>query len=243
MGKPPTLAALLLVVMLLACTISVPTLGGITGSGNVVTVQEDVTDFDRVEISHAFEATIRQADSFSVVIRVDDNLREYVRVSKVGQTLEIGIDPNRTDSIRRGTLEAEITMPALASLEASAASQVSLTGFASDGELEMEASGASSISGDIQAGQVTMNVSGASTMSLTGSGGDLIMDVSGASSAELEDFACANVQATVSGASSAVVNASGTLDVAASGASHLSYLGSPTLRTVDTSGSSTVEEK
>jgi hypothetical protein len=145
---------------------------------------------------------------------VDDNLREYVRVSKVGQTLEIGIDPNRVGSIRRGTLEAEVAMPALASLEASGASEVTLTGFASDGELQMEASG-----------------------------GDLILDVSGARTAELEDSACANVQAIVSGASDAVVNASGTPDAEASGASHVSYLGNPTLRTVDTSGSSIVEEK
>ena len=33
------------------------------------------------------------------------------------------------------------------------------------------------------------------------------------------------------------------LDAEASGASHLNYVGDPTLRTVDTSGSSTVEEK
>jgi len=46
-----------------------------------------------------------------------------------------------------------------------------------------------------------------------------------------------------SGASSAVVNASGTLDAEASGASHLSYVGNPTLRSVNASGSSTVEEK
>jgi hypothetical protein len=243
MSRPLALAAFLLVAMLLACTISMPMTGGISGSGNIVTFQEEVADFDRVVISYAFEATLRQADAFSVVIRVDDNLREYVRVSKVGHTLEIGIDPNRVRSIRRGTLEAEVTLPALASLEASGASEVTVTGFASAGELQMEASGASSISGDIQASDTTMDASGASTISLTGSCGDLILDVSGASSAELESFACVDVQATVSGASSATVNASGTLDAEASGASHLSYVGNPTLRTVDTSGSSTVEEE
>ena len=38
MGRNPTFAALLLVVMLLACTVSLPTSGSISGSGNVVTV-------------------------------------------------------------------------------------------------------------------------------------------------------------------------------------------------------------
>ena len=128
MSRPLALAAFLLAAMLLACTISIPMTGGISGSGNIVTLQEDITDFDRVVISYAFVATIRQADAFSVVIRVDDNLRVYVRVSKVGQTLEIGIDPNRVGSIRRGTLEAEVTPPALASLEANGASHLSYVG-------------------------------------------------------------------------------------------------------------------
>jgi len=141
------------------------------------------------------------------------------------------------------TNEAEITMPALSGIEASGASQVTLAGFDSSLPLRVIASGATSVIGEIQAGDVSMEASGASSISLTGGAGNLALDVSGASSADLEAFQVTDIQADLSGASSAVVTASGTLDVEASGASELSYLGNPTLGSVNTSGASSVGEK
>jgi len=91
--------------MLVGCT-QIP----ITGSGNVVTQEEPITGFDKVDISYSFEANISQGESFSVVIRADDNLVEHLQVVKQGITLKIGLKPNSPD-IRSGTLQAEITMP------------------------------------------------------------------------------------------------------------------------------------
>ena len=200
-------------------------------------------DSGLVEIGSAFDAVVQQGDTFAVVIRIDDNLEEYLQVTKLGQSLQVGLDPDRLLGLGNGTLEAEITMPALSGIEASGASQVTLSGFDSSQTLRVVASGASSVEGDIRAGDVSIEASGARSISLAGGAGDLVLDVSGASSADLEEFPVSNILADLSGASSAVVNASGTLDVEASGASELSYLGNPTLGSVDTSGASTVREK
>jgi hypothetical protein len=234
-----TLGGFSLAILLLACSIRVPE--RLTGSGNLVTVEQEYSGFDRLVIGDAFQATVRQGESFGVVIRIDDNLERYLQVEQDGQTLEIGLDSDQTPLIGSWTSEAEITMPALASLEIGGASHATLSGFASEGSLQLEASGASSITGDIQAGSTSMVASGASSITLTGMGGTLTLDVSGASSALLEGYACSDVRATVSGASNAVVNASGRLDADASGASHLGYVGSPTLGTINTSGGSSIE--
>jgi hypothetical protein len=69
----------------------------------------------------------------------------------------------------------------------------------------------------------------------------LTVDASGASTAELADFQVTDAAVVVSGASTAIVNASGTLDAEASGASHVGYQGSPTLRNVEVSGASSVD--
>jgi hypothetical protein len=140
-------------------------------------------------------------------------------------------------------LEAEITMPILTRVEASGASHVTLIGFDSPQTLRVVASGASSVGGEIQAGEMSIEASGASSISLAGGAANLVLEVSGASSVDLESFPVTDLRAELSGASSAVVNASGTLDVEASGASELSYLGNPTLGSVNTSGASTVREK
>jgi hypothetical protein len=215
--------------------------GPLIGSGNVVTEEFDLSGFDQVEVSSAFDVQISQADQFSVVVRVDDNVKQYLDVVKQGSTLRIGLKPISSSTVSAMTLEAEVTMPELTGLELSGASDVSVTGFKSAEALSVEVSGASSLRGDIEAGGVRFDVSGASDVKLSGAGGDLVMDVSGAGTADLADFQVGDASIEASGASSATVNVSGRLDAEASGASRIRYLGNPTLGRIESSGASTIE--
>jgi hypothetical protein len=193
-----------------------------TGSGNVVTEEFDLSGFDKVDVGSAFDVEIRQGDAFRVVVRVDDNVEQYLDVVKQGSTLRIDLKPHILTSLTAVTLEAEVTMPQLTGLELSGATNASVTGFESSEALRL-------------------NVSGASHAALSGSGGDLILDVSGASSADLADFPVGDANVEASGASNVTVNVSGELNAEASGASHVKYLGSPTLGTIDSSGGSSVK--
>ncbi len=215
--------------------------GSLIGSGNVVTVEFDLSGFDDIEVSNAFDVEISQGDAFSVLVRVDDNVEQYLDVVKEGSTLKIGVKPLPLSSVTAVTLEAEVTMPELRGLELSGASSASTAGFQSGGPFYAEVSGASSLQGDIEAGGVRFDVSGASDVTLIGAAADLAVDVSGASAVDLARFPVSNASIGVSGASSATVNASGTLDVEASGGSRVRYLGSPNLGSVDSSGGSTIE--
>jgi hypothetical protein len=232
------LVAFLVVAWLVGCT---PV--SITGSGNVVTQEEPITGFDKVDVSQGFNVDIRQAEQFSVVIRVDDNVLPYLQVVKQGATLNIGLEPGRVYGIRNATMQAEVTMPELAGLDLSGGSQAAITGFKSTGALSVSMSGGSRLQGDIQAGAASFELSGASDMTLSGSAQDVRIDASGGSQLDLADFPVAGANISVSGASQATVNPSGRLDVSASGASRVYYLGNPTLGTVDTSGASAVEPR
>ncbi len=215
----------------------------IAGSGNVVTREEAITGFDKVDVSHAFTVDISQGDTFRVVVRVDDNLVQYLEVVKVGSTLKVGLKPNLTVLVQRGTMEAEVTMPELAGLDMSGASSVTLSGFQSTKAFQAEVSGASSLQGDIGAGDSWFDVSGGSRATLSGSAQGVRIEVSGGSRIDLGDFSVVDADVNASGGSSATVNASGTLDADASGASQVYYLGSPTLGRVETSGASSVRAK
>jgi hypothetical protein len=215
----------------------------ITGSGNVVTQEENITGFDEVDVSNAFTVDIRQGDSFSVVIRVDDNLLKYLEVVKQGKTLKIGLEPGRTYNIRRATREADVTMPELNGLELSGATLGTISEFESTGRLDVDLSGASQLRGDIEAGDARFDISGASRVTLSGSAGDVTIDASGASTANLADFAVGDASVKASGASTVTVDAGGRLDAEASGASSVFYIGNPTLGNIDTSGASSVKRK
>jgi hypothetical protein len=188
-----------------------------TGSGNVVSREFDLSGFDQVEVSNAFDVEITQADAFSVVVRVDENIEEYLEVVKQGSTLRIGLKPHEYVMVDVTTMEAEVTMPGLTGLELSGASHGSITGFESAEDLSVALSGASSLEGDIEAGDVRFDISGASNVGVRGSAGDASISVSGASRGDLGGFPVASANLEVSGASSVTVNTSGTLDLEVSG--------------------------
>jgi len=215
--------------------------GGLVGSGNLETETYAFTDFNKVEISSAFEFEIEQSSSYSIEITVDDNIMEYIQVSQDGQTLKIGLRP--AIWIGSVTLKASVTMPELSGLDISGASRGTISDFSSTEDLDIMVSGASRVTGDIVAGNVDFDISGASTVQLEGSANDMVADVSGASSFHLDDFTVNNADVDFSGASSGTVNLSGRLNADLSGASRLWYIGEPIMGNIDTSGASTISKK
>jgi serine/threonine-protein kinase len=211
--------ALLIVTTLLAgCGLLSP----ISGSGNVVTQEEAITGFEKLDVSHGFNVDISQGDTFSVIIRADDNLIEHVRVVKEGSTLKIGLKPGRNYRLEDVTLEADITMPEL---------------------IVADLAGGSHLGGDIETGDVTLNLSGGSHVTLSGSAGDITVDASGGSHAKLAGLAVVDANVEATGGSHATVNSSGRLDAVARGGSHVTYLGSPSLGTMDLDESSFIQQE
>jgi len=250
-----------LVVVLLTSGLLMGCGGILKGSGDLETKQFDFSDFTKIDISSAFEFEIIKSDSYDISITADDNLFEHIRVSKEGEALKIGL---KTISIRwPATLKAEITMPQLRGLNLSGATRCTVSGFSSKenldvdvsgassldlvdisaGDVKFDVSGASKVTGDITTGDTEFDVSGASTVQLEGSAGDIVVEASGASRVKLAGFTVNNADVNLGGASTSTVNLAGRLDADLSGASKLSYIGEPTMGTINTSGSSTLSKK
>ena len=256
-----TMVAVSLVVFLLSVLLA-GCMGVVVGSGNVETREMDFSGFSRISAGHRFEVEIVQSDSYSISITADDNLFEYIQVSKAGETLRIGLKP--TVGYASGTLRAEITMPELYELDLSGMTHGTIKGFSTSEDFDLELSGASSLnindmaagdisielsgasraSGDITAsGDAQFDLSGASKAELTGSANDILIEASGASQLSLDNFPVNNADVELSGASRATVNLDGRLDADLSGASKLSYIGEPIMGDIHTSGGSTVSKK
>jgi hypothetical protein len=215
--------------------------GVLVGSGNLETEEYDSANFTRIEISSAFEFEVKQSSSYSINVTADDNVIDYVQVSRDGQTLKIGL--GRVSILGPVTLRASVTIPQLHGLTVSGASHGTVSGFSSTEDLDITVSGASRVTGDITAGNVQFGISGASTVQLEGSGNDIDANVSGASHFNLEAFTVNNADVNFSGASAGTVNLNGRLDANVSGASTLWYIGEPTTVDSNISGASTVSKK
>lgn len=213
----------------------------ITGSGNMITIEEDFADFIRIDISNTFEATITQADSYSVLVRVDDNISDYLNIVKEDDILRIYLDSGH--NYNEVTLEAKITLPDLETLFLSGASNATLTRFDFNHDFAFLVSGASIVSGtlDMGGGNLDILLSGASNITLDGNCKGLIINASGVSILELKDFMCTSATVILSGVSQATINVSENLNATVSGVSTLYYYGNPTLGNITSSGESTIQ--
>ena len=214
--------------------------GGVVGSGRLTTRDLDLAGFTRIEASSAFEVEVIQGSEYAVSLTADDNIIDNVDAAVIADTLRLGLKPSV--GFRNLTLRAKITMPNLRGIGVSGASRADVRGFQTEESLDLNLSGASSVTGDIRAGNTRVEASGASRVELSGSGADLDVRGSGASNLVLADYTVRNVDAELSGASRATVNASGTLDANLSGASQLRYRGSPTLGRIETTGGSSLNQ-
>ena len=213
----------------------------VRGSGDIISQEEDLSGFERVDASDSFNVDIQQGENYSVVIRIDDNLQDDIEVMVRDGTLEIGF--SRDIITNNATMEADITMPKLTGVGLSGASDARITGFRSSSSFSADLSGSSSISGAIDAGDVSLDLSGSSEINLEGSGNDLEIDASGASDIDLSNFPVEDAAVDVSGSSQVIINVNGTLDVKASGSSDITYLGNPVLGDIETSGASSVSRE
>jgi hypothetical protein len=235
--------------------------GFVSGSGKLTSQDYSFTDFTQVETSHTFNVAVTRADAFSVKATYDDNLANYLLISKDGSTLKLELKPGY--QYTNVTLRAVVTMPRLSRLSLTGATRGTASGFSGDGlklevsgasradldkmavgSLDAEVSGASFAGGAVTAGgNARLEASGASTVEFTGKAQDATVDASGASHANLAGFAVRNADVNLSGASTGSVNPSGTLSGDISGASHLDYSGTPTLGKISTTGSSSISKK
>ncbi|UCE97535.1 MAG: DUF2807 domain-containing protein [Dehalococcoidia bacterium] len=253
---------MLMTAVLMVALMAAGCFGALRGSGDLETRMFDYSDFSRLEVGNAFEVKVWRAASFNIDITMDDNLFDYLNISKSGDTLEIRLKSGYSYISYTATIE--ITMPELGKLDFSGATSGMVNGFdlgqnlaielSGASSLEMsdmvtasvdcKISGASSLSGSITVeGDIKFDVSGASSVALFGAADDLDAEVSGASVLDLEDFPVSDVNVTFSGASNGTVNMDGTLNADLSGASHLYYIGEPILGDLETSGASSISSK
>jgi len=233
----------------------------VTGSGKLATWNMAFTDFNRLEISSAFEVAVIQSDVYSLSITIDEMLYSYLNVDQRGDTLHIGLKPSYAyiDTTQR----AVINLPDLSRLELSDASIVTVSGFSVSHALDFELhdasklelghtiagncnftlSDASRVTGVLEMDDGEFRLNDSSDLELEGSADNIKIDEASSSDAILADFPVVNADVELSASSHAVINVSGRLDVNLSAASELEYIGSPLLGNLDMSADSELNQR
>jgi Putative auto-transporter adhesin, head GIN domain len=213
----------------------------IDGNGNVTTQTRNVSNFKGVELSSAINLYIKQDAAYSVKVEIDDNLQPYIMVSEANGILYIKQE-NNTSLNATGKIKVYVSAPEFKYLEASGACRIiGENTLTSADAVDIHLSGASDAKLELKAPKISADLTGASDITLQGETKDFSIDGSGASHARCFELLSENTDVDLSGASSAEVIASVTINAKASGASNLRYKGNASI-SQDVSGAGSVKK-
>jgi hypothetical protein len=198
-----------------------------------------INNFDRLEISSAFDVTVQQGSAFSIRAQGDRRDLSDIELILRGTTLAIHY---KNSGRRQYTTYLAITLPILYGADFSGAVNARITGFSDPvSRFDLSLSGASIVQLQLNSDELYVWLTGASNLRVIGSGTRIEASVSGASELTAFDYPVDQVKLTVSGASQAKVSAAQLLEVSASGASEVLYRGSPQIEQ-DVTGASSVKK-
>lgn len=192
-------------------------------------------DFSEVEISGKFDVRVVQGSSYAVELSGSEREKQQYTVRRSGETLIIDYsrhNNNWEDWEAKGLsleeMNITITMPALERLEATGLGTIRLRNITGE-DLELVARGPVRITGDVTMEDLVIRLTGKSEADLSGQAENMNARLEFASLLRAYNLATKDAFVEVSGASTAKVNVSGTLEMEEGVASDIDYRGNPNI--------------
>ena len=199
-----------------------PNFSMLQGSGNVVRITREASDFTAIEVCCGMQLTLTQGEPTTVELEGDDNILPEIETIVRGDVLTVQFRQRvNLWTNTRTPIRVYVTMPTISAIEVSGGGTASAPTISSD-ELQLTLSGGARAT--IGAGVVT----------------EQTVDASGGSQYLAEDLQSERAHLEISGGSRARVWASESLVVDASGGSNVAYYGRPDVDQ-DTSGGSDID--
>jgi phage shock protein PspC (stress-responsive transcriptional regulator) len=196
-------------------------------------VVEDLRDFDEIEISGKFDVRITHGDQYAVTLKGPKRQQKNYDIHRSGETLVIDYEGSNRNNwnfnhYKVEKLEIHITMPNIEKLEALGVGTIRLDDFKSH-DLNIELQGPIKLKGELDAQNIKIALTGNSEADLSGSAHKLNATIELASKLKAYNLEVTDAFIETSGASSAKVNVTGTLEMEKGVSSKIEYRGNPTI--------------
>lgn len=210
----------------------------IKGSGKQVQEERSVSTFTKVSVQDGIDAYIRQGNAIDIKVKADQNIIDRIITKVEGNTLVVKMEKNTR---YRGNLQQEvyITLTDLEALMSSGGSDVETEALNVE-ELIVKSSGGSDINLDVRAERLSLSSSGGSDLNVKGSAKMLEVSTSGGSDLNARGLKATDCKISTSGGSDATIYVTGKLSMTASGASDITYTGSPQIVSSRSSGAADI---
>lgn len=174
------------------------------GNGVMKTATREVADFDKIELSGAFDVLVTSGENTSFRVQGDENIIDLIASDVSSSTLKVF--PKKSLCPKQ-KLTLTISMQDLSALTASGAMTVETKAIAND--------------------KLSLNVDGSAGIKAAGTSDNLYASISGTGNIETAELVSQNAKISISGVGDATVQTSGVLDVVIQGVGNVYYLGKP----------------
>lgn len=195
--------------------------------------QEDLKDFDQLDLNGIFDVRIIRGDQFEVDIKGPESEKKKYSIYRNGKTLIVDFEGKKNfnwdwtfDKVKTDQVYISITMPDIERLEATGFGRIELEEF-NVRDMEFELRGPIEADASLTAEDVMISLSGKSALTLQGRSNVLSADVEFASKLKAYNFEVNEAVVDVSGASSAKLNVAHRLEIEEGVASDIDYRGNP----------------
>ena len=196
---------------------------GIAGNGNVVEETRDVSGFTGVEVSTGIDVYLTQGNEFEVVVEADENLQEVILTEVKGDNLVVRTDHVNIRSAK--SKKVHVTLPELTELKISSAGDcVGQTPFQCR-DLRISISSAGDLTLEVEADRIDLDISSSGDARISGTASVVDASLSSAGDLHAFDLVAGKVDVNVSSGGDARVHATEEIDMTASSAGNIYYMG------------------
>ena len=201
----------------------------IRGSGDVVTEDRAVSDFNHIVLSGSGRVVITQTGSESLSVETDDNIMEYIKTEVNGRTLELGFE-NMVAAVSTTRLVYYVQVDDLDELTISGSGSIEMDLLETD-RLDITISGSGNVQVvELAADEVDALISGSGEIMLAGEASSQDVRISGSGEYLAGDLCSADIEVSISGSGDATLCASESLDASINGSGSVNYYGRPSIK-------------
>lgn len=220
---------LLLFIAVLSIVLPSCVLNSVKGNGDITDKEYSESGFKNIDASGSYEIHITQGSSYSVKVKCDANLFDYLNIYTKGDKLYLE-QKNNTSISPSQKIKVYVTAPAYSDFDCSGACSIISDNKISGDKLSLDLSGAGKLNLDVEMQFLDVDMSGASEGIINGSAKSFSLDGSGATKIYAFGLSTENTKIDLSGSGKAEVSVSSDLSVEISGAGSVRYKGNPTIQ-------------
>jgi len=207
-------------------------------------VLRDLGEFKGINIKGPFKVYYSQSAKHAVGVSAStESARDKITTRVSAGILNIELDgASMSWWGKNPEFKVYISSPEIKSIHASGAVNFLITDLIKSEELTLKFTGASDFYGKLDCGSLTLSFTGASDIEIVGSADRVVADLTGASKLSGASFKVGDAELKATGASTIKLGVSGALGANATGASSITYYGSPKSLSTKATGASSVKK-